>query len=95
MSATIGNVADLCRFLDAEIYTQNFRPVELIEYVKCGPEIAKIDWSKSEEDLLTVVRRVDFGVSFFSPIRCFVMIFLSTKHPRRTIVRYNLTISGI
>ncbi|XP_063926128.1 helicase POLQ-like isoform X2 [Zophobas morio] len=58
MSATIGNVEDLCTFLDAEIYTQNFRPVELTEYVKCGPEIAKISYNKKDE-LLKVVRRID------------------------------------
>ncbi|RZC43124.1 helicase POLQ-like [Asbolus verrucosus] len=61
MSATIGNITDLSTFLNAEIYTQNFRPVELIEYVKCGPEVAKINWSKGEEELFTVTRRVDYS----------------------------------
>ncbi|XP_044259159.1 helicase POLQ-like [Tribolium madens] len=59
MSATIGNVNDLCKFLNADIYTQNFRPIELVEYVKCGPEVAKINYSPKEEELLTVVRKID------------------------------------
>ncbi|XP_008190461.2 helicase POLQ-like isoform X1 [Tribolium castaneum] len=58
MSATIGNVNDLCQFLNADIYSQNFRPVELVEYVKCGPEVAKINYSPKDE-LLTVVRKID------------------------------------
>lgn len=65
MSATIGNVDDLCQFLNADIFSQNFRPVELVEYVKCGPELAKISYSHKEEELLTVVRKIDHNVSHF------------------------------
>lgn len=65
MSATIGNLPDIQAFLNADVFTQNFRPVELTEYVKCGTEIAKINFNvKSEEELLHVVRRSDFSVSF-------------------------------
>ncbi|KAH0813157.1 hypothetical protein GEV33_009636 [Tenebrio molitor] len=43
-----------------EIYTQNFRPIELVEYVKCGSEIAKVNYNtKEDEDVLTVVRTVN------------------------------------
>ncbi|KAJ8958309.1 hypothetical protein NQ318_017455 [Aromia moschata] len=54
MSATIGNLPDICKFLNADVYTQNFRPVELTEFVKCGKEIAKINWSYSKESELLV-----------------------------------------
>ncbi|KAJ8984879.1 hypothetical protein NQ317_002719 [Molorchus minor] len=50
MSATIGNLPDICKFLNADVYTQDFRPVELTEYVKCGKEIAKINWKYSKDD---------------------------------------------
>lgn len=33
MSATIGNVKELAEFLGAETYENNFRPVQLIQYV--------------------------------------------------------------
>ncbi|XP_044758071.1 helicase POLQ-like [Coccinella septempunctata] len=60
MSATIGNLEDICTFLNAEAYTKNFRPVELTEYVKCDAEIAKIDLAADEDELLKVERTVDF-----------------------------------
>ncbi|XP_070579782.1 helicase POLQ-like [Ptychodera flava] len=43
MSATLNNIRDLQDFLHAEIYTSNFRPVELTEYVKIGDNIFKVD----------------------------------------------------
>lgn len=43
MSATISNLRDIARFLKADIYTRDFRPVELKEYVKIGSEILSID----------------------------------------------------
>ncbi|CAH1114212.1 unnamed protein product [Psylliodes chrysocephalus] len=64
MSATIGNLPDLCQYLDAEAYTKNFRPVELIEHVKCKNNIAKINWNyKDEEDLLVDYKKVNFKYS--------------------------------
>ncbi|XP_009702653.1 PREDICTED: helicase POLQ-like, partial [Cariama cristata] len=47
MSATLNNVGDLQKFLQAEYYTNNFRPVELKEYVKIRDTIYAVD-SKAE-----------------------------------------------
>ncbi|NXC83330.1 HELQ Helicase, partial [Cercotrichas coryphoeus] len=47
MSATLNNVGDLQKFLQAEYYTNNFRPVELKEYIKIRDTIYAVD-SKSE-----------------------------------------------
>ncbi|XP_030306420.1 helicase POLQ-like [Calypte anna] len=47
MSATLSNIGDLQKFLQAEYYTNNFRPVELKEYVKIGDTIYEVD-SKTE-----------------------------------------------
>ncbi|XP_043472655.1 helicase POLQ-like isoform X1 [Leptopilina heterotoma] len=48
MSATIGNSKEIAKFLNADLYEDNFRPVQIHEYVKCNSEMCKID-KKSEE----------------------------------------------
>ncbi|CAG9764616.1 unnamed protein product [Ceutorhynchus assimilis] len=64
MSATIGNIMDLSKFLNAEVYTKNFRPVELTEYVKCENMIAKINWNYADEnDILIEANKVDYMYS--------------------------------
>lgn len=63
MSATIGNLSEICEFINADVYTRNFRPVELIEYVKCSDEIANINYNASDEDdFFKFKRKVDFKV---------------------------------
>ncbi|NXD16704.1 HELQ Helicase, partial [Nothocercus nigrocapillus] len=47
MSATLNNVGDLQKFLRADYYTSNFRPVELKEYIKIRDAIYEVD-SKAE-----------------------------------------------
>ncbi|XP_060542967.1 helicase POLQ-like isoform X3 [Pantherophis guttatus] len=61
MSATLRNVEDLQRFLKAEFYTSNFRPVELKEYVKIQDSIYETD-SKAENGL-KFSRLLDFKYS--------------------------------
>ncbi|NWR16414.1 HELQ Helicase, partial [Emberiza fucata] len=43
MSATLNNVGDLQKFLQAEYYANNFRPVELKEYIKIRDTIYAVD----------------------------------------------------
>ncbi|XP_067948031.1 helicase POLQ-like [Watersipora subatra] len=43
MSATLNNMDDLARFLNAEVYSNDYRPVELDEYVKMGEDLFKVD----------------------------------------------------
>ncbi|KAM9677657.1 helicase POLQ-like isoform 2-T2 [Trichechus inunguis] len=50
MSATLNNVEDLQEFLQAEYYTNQFRPVELKEYLKINDEIHEVD-SKAENGI--------------------------------------------
>ncbi|XP_017875050.1 helicase POLQ-like [Ceratina calcarata] len=61
MSATIGNLTELSGFLNADLYTGTFRPVEIKEYVKCDSDIWLLD-SKSEE-LLTDVKKINYRYS--------------------------------
>ncbi|NXS11938.1 HELQ Helicase, partial [Neodrepanis coruscans] len=63
MSATLNNVGDLQKFLQAEYYTNNFRPVELKEYVKVRDTIYAID-SKTENGF-TFSRLLNFKYSSY------------------------------
>ena len=62
MSATIGNLPDIAKFLKADIFEKQFRPVELTEYVKLGDMLYKMIW----KDGLEIVpdRKLEFDVSF-------------------------------
>ncbi|NXX99139.1 HELQ Helicase, partial [Centropus bengalensis] len=61
MSATLNNVGDLQKFLQAEYYTNNFRPVELKEYIKIRDTIYAVD-SKTA-DGFTFSRLLNFKYS--------------------------------
>ncbi|XP_039302244.1 helicase POLQ-like isoform X2 [Solenopsis invicta] len=48
MSATIGNLMEIAQFLNADTYSQNFRPVKITEYVKCGNDMWVVDFNSEE-----------------------------------------------
>lgn len=56
MSATISNLQEIAKFLKADVYTRDFRPVELKEYFKIGSELLLID---SKARLLSDVLKVE------------------------------------
>ncbi|XP_028456719.1 helicase POLQ-like isoform X3 [Perca flavescens] len=61
MSATLGNIRDLQTFLKAENYTNDFRPVQLKEYVKLNDTIYEVD--PKEEDCFRFSRPLNFKYS--------------------------------
>ncbi|XP_069834288.1 helicase POLQ-like isoform X2 [Dendropsophus ebraccatus] len=61
MSATLNNVDELQRFLKADYYTDNFRPVELKEYVKLKDSIYEVD--NRAENNFTLSRVLNFKYS--------------------------------
>ncbi|XP_059214014.1 helicase POLQ-like [Centropristis striata] len=61
MSATLGNIRDLQKFLRAENYTNDFRPVQLKEYVKLQDTIYEVD--PKEEDCFRFSRLLNFKYS--------------------------------
>ncbi|XP_062339918.1 helicase POLQ-like [Osmerus eperlanus] len=61
MSATLGNVQDLQKFLKAENYTNDFRPVQLDEYVKLKDSIYEVD--PKEEECFRFSRLLNFKYS--------------------------------
>lgn len=66
MSATIGNLPELAEFLQADVYQKNFRPVELREFVKCGPDLVEIKKdADSIENTFVLNRTVSFNVRIF------------------------------
>ena len=77
MSATLANIEDLLKFLDAQFYEELFRPVELEEYVKIHEDVYKIDRNLNE---LVAHRQIDFkvGQTHFSP-KDFLLKFQYTK----------------
>lgn len=61
MSATLGNIKDLQTFLRAEHYTNDFRPVQLKEYVKLRDTIYEVD--PKEEECFKFTRPLHFKYS--------------------------------
>ncbi|KOC69610.1 Helicase POLQ-like [Habropoda laboriosa] len=61
MSATIGNLNEVAEFLNADLYTGNFRPVEIKEYVKCDDNIWLLDLKT--EELLTDIKKINYRYS--------------------------------
>ena len=62
MSATVGNLHELARFLDnAELFTDAWRPVQLEEYVKVGRDIFQVAAHKdrAEGEEFRLVRKLD------------------------------------
>lgn len=63
MSATIGNLDEIAEFLNADLYTGNFRPVEIKEYVKCEDNIWLLD--TRTEELMTDLKKINYRVSLY------------------------------
>ncbi|XP_044000139.1 helicase POLQ-like [Gambusia affinis] len=61
MSATLGNIKDLQMFLGAENYTNDFRPVQLKEYVKLNDTIYEVD--PKEENCFRFSRMLNYKYS--------------------------------
>ncbi|KAM4720030.1 helicase POLQ-like isoform 1-T2 [Anableps anableps] len=61
MSATLGNIKDLQTFLGAENYTNDFRPVQLKEYVKLNDSIYEVD--PKEENCFRFSRMLNYKYS--------------------------------
>ncbi|XP_069355435.1 helicase POLQ-like [Maniola hyperantus] len=52
MSATIGNLPDIAKFLNADVYEKQFRPVELTEYVKLRDMLHRIVWRDGSMEIV-------------------------------------------
>ncbi|XP_037087624.1 helicase POLQ-like [Pollicipes pollicipes] len=65
MSATIGNMPDLAAFLEADVYSRPFRPVQLREHVLLDGQLLEVTGSTTDswEQLLTPRRRLAFQYS--------------------------------
>ncbi|CAB3241306.1 unnamed protein product [Arctia plantaginis] len=52
MSATIGNLHEIAKFLRADVFQRQFRPVELVEYVKLGNMLHRIQWGEAGVEVI-------------------------------------------
>lgn len=64
MSATIGNMQEIGDFLNAHVYTRDFRPVQLTETVKINEEIFVINKDIDGSLKTKLDRKLNFEVSF-------------------------------
>jgi POLQ-like helicase len=58
MSATLSNLNDISRFFDADVVQRDFRPVELIQYVKYGDKMYQYMEKGADENLFQAVRTI-------------------------------------
>ena len=81
MSATLGNMNEIIQFLNAQLYCNNFRPVELTEHVKIDDSVYTINPKPlTEQDLFTFTRKVSYpkGDGGFN-VLAFVFVMWGTE----------------
>jgi len=66
MSATIGNMQEVGDFLNAYVYTRDFRPVKLTETIKFNEDIFVINKDIDGSLKTKLDRKLSFDVSFNS-----------------------------
>ncbi|XP_049294605.1 helicase POLQ-like isoform X2 [Anopheles funestus] len=84
MSATIGNLTEVARFMLADVYCRDFRPVELKEYVKCGEDLYEVrsqGQAGRTEDVFGAKRALEFASDCSEELRR-----LDTDHVVRLIL---------
>ncbi|KAG5328374.1 HELQ Helicase, partial [Acromyrmex charruanus] len=71
MSATIGNLKEIAQFLNADMYSQNFRPVKITEYVKCENDMWVVNLNNEEllVDMSTNDYKYSHDVAILDPDR--------------------------
>ncbi|TNN56828.1 Helicase POLQ-like [Liparis tanakae] len=98
MSATLGNIKDLQAFLRADNYTNDFRPVQLKEYVKLNDTIYEVD--QTEEECFKFSRLLNFKYSSAMKktdpdhIIALVTEFLRLREEERALLLKELRASG-
>lgn len=63
MSATLNNISDLLSFLKADIFSSDFRPVKLTEYVKLQDNVFEVQKGQTLQDSLEHQKTVTFEYS--------------------------------
>lgn len=69
MSATIENLSEVAKFVDADLYCRDFRPIELKEYIKMGENLFYIDPKAKSISETFKLEKSNFGFEVPAPIR--------------------------
>lgn len=59
MSATLSNIDQLLLFLQADLYSCNYRPVSLTEYIKIDSNLYSVDRKKTIDKMLNLERKMN------------------------------------
>lgn len=78
MSATIGNIQEIGDFLNAYVYTKDFRPVELTETIKLNGDIYIVNKDIDGSLKTKLDRRLNFDVSF-QYFLCIIIIVVNNN----------------
>lgn len=67
MSATLTNISQVAKFLKARVYKEDYRPIELKEYVKLGKGLFEVIRKKNEPPTYELSRKLLYNPSIEDP----------------------------
>lgn len=79
LSATLSSIDKLKKFLNANVFATNFRPVKLSENIKVGDNISCYNKDQGEYDFVRKVKRL-VSLSVYDSFNCYFKLSNSNLH---------------